>query len=35
MRCGLPITTVASTLFSLELKGIVKLYAGGVYHLMG
>ena len=35
MRCNLPITTVASTLFSLELKGIVKLYAGGVYHLMG
>lgn len=35
VKCGLPINTVASTLFSLELKGIVKLYAGGVYHLMG
>lgn len=35
VKCGLPISTVASTLFSLELKGIVKLYAGGVYHLMG
>ena len=32
--CGMPITTIASTLFRLELKGIVKLYAGGVYHLM-
>ena len=35
VKCGLPISTVASTLFSLELKGIVRLYAGGVYHLMG
>lgn len=34
VKCGMPITTIASTLFSLELKGIVKLYAGGVYHLM-
>ena len=35
VKCGFPISTVASTLFSLELKGIVRLYAGGVYHLMG
>lgn len=35
MKCGLPISTVASTLFNLELKGIVRLYAGGVYHLIG
>ena len=35
VKCGLPISTVASTLFSLELKGIVRLYAGGVYHLIG
>ena len=35
VKCGLPISTVASTLFNLELKGIVRLYAGGVYHLIG
>ena len=35
VKCGLPISTVASTLFNLELKGIVRLYAGGAYHLIG
>ena len=35
VKCGLPISTVASTLFNLELKGIVRLYAGGVSHLIG
>lgn len=35
VKCCLPISTVASTLFNLELKGIVRLYAGGVYHLIG
>ena len=35
VKCGLPISTVASTLLNLELKGIVRLYAGGVYHLIG
>ena len=35
VKCGLPISTVASTLFNLELKGIVRLYAGGLYHLIG
>lgn len=35
VKCGLPISTVVSTLFNLELKGIVRLYAGGVYHLIG
>lgn len=35
VKCGLPISTVSSTLFNLELKGIVRLYAGGVYHLIG
>lgn len=34
MRTQLPSATVTSSLFSLELKGVVRMYAGGVYHLM-
>lgn len=34
IQTGLPISTVSALLFSLELKGVIKLYAGGVYHLL-
>lgn len=33
VKTGLPIASAASTLFSLELKGVVKMMAGGLYHL--
>ena len=33
VKSGLPIGTVTAALFSLELKGVVKMMAGGVYHL--
>ncbi len=35
IRCGLPVGTVTSLLFSMEMKGVVKPYAGGTYHLLG
>lgn len=35
IQTGLPIGSVSALLFSLELKGVIKLYAGGVYHLLG
>ena len=34
VRTGLPVGTVTSLLFSLEMKGMVKAYAGGTYHLL-
>ena len=35
VQTGMPIGTVSAHLFSLELKGVIRLYAGGVYHLLG
>ena len=35
VKTGLPIGSISALLFSLELKGVIKLYAGGVYHLLG
>ncbi len=34
-RLSLPIATVLSSLFTLEMKNIVRTMAGGVYHLIG
>lgn len=34
VRTGLPIGTVSALLFGLEMKGVVKPYAGGTYHLL-
>lgn len=34
VQSGLPIATLSATLFSLEMKGIVKMYVGGCYHLL-
>jgi DNA processing protein len=34
VKTGLPIGTVTSLLFGLEMKGVVKAYAGGTYHLL-
>lgn len=33
-KTGLPISKISATLFSLEMKGIVKALAGGIYHLI-
>lgn len=33
VKTGLPIASTASALFSLELKGVIKMMAGGIYHL--
>ena len=35
VRTDLPISKLTSTLFELEMKGVVKTLAGGVYHLFG
>lgn len=34
VRTGLPIGTVSALLFGLEMKGVIKPYAGGTYHLL-
>lgn len=34
MRTALPVSQLTALLFQLEMKGIVKPYAGGVYHLL-
>lgn len=34
VRTGLPVGTVTALLFQLEMKGVVKAYAGGTYHLL-
>lgn len=34
MRTGLSIPQLSTILFTLEMKGLVRLYAGGVYHLI-
>ena len=33
-RTGLPMGTVIALLFQLEMKGVVKAYAGGTYHIL-
>ncbi len=34
VKTGIPIGTVIAILFQLEMKGVVKAYAGGTYHLL-
>ncbi len=34
VRTGLPVASVMAMLFQLEMKGVVKAYAGGTYHLL-
>lgn len=34
VRSGIPVQRMAALLFSLEMKGVVKMYAGGTYHLL-
>jgi len=34
VKTGLPISTLTATLFELEMKGVVRTMAGGVYHLI-
>ena len=34
VRTNLPIAKLTSTLFELEMKGVVKTLAGGMYHLL-
>ena len=33
-RTGTPVGTLTATMFSLEMKGVVKARAGGIYHLI-
>ena len=33
-RSGIPVQRMSALLFSLEMKGVVKMYAGGIYHLL-
>ncbi len=35
VKTGLPIGQATSLLFALEMKGVVKPYVGGTYHLLG
>ena len=35
VKTGMDMGTLSATLFSLEMKGLVKLMAGGTYHLIG
>lgn len=34
LRTALTIPQISAQLFSLEMKGLVRLYAGGTYHLI-
>jgi DNA processing protein len=34
VRTGIPIGQLAAHLFSLEMKGVLKSFAGGTYHLI-
>ena len=34
VKTGIPIHKVTSLLFQLEMKGVIKSYAGGMYHLL-
>ena len=33
VKTGIPIGTLSSTLFQMEMKGLIKPFAGGTYHL--
>lgn len=35
VKTGIPIGKLTALLFSLEMKGVVKPYSGGTYHLLG
>ena len=34
VQSGLPIARLTALLFGLEMKGVVKTLAGGIYHLL-
>lgn len=34
VRTGIPISKITALMFSLEMKGVVKTFAGGMYHLL-
>ena len=34
VRTGIPISKITALLFALEMKGVVKTFAGGMYHLL-
>lgn len=34
VKCGIPISSLTAHLFNLEMKGVVKMFPGGVYHLL-
>lgn len=34
VRTGIPVQRMSALLFSLEMKGVVRMYAGGTYHLL-
>ena len=34
VKTGIPIATVSAALFSMELKGMVRMMAGGIYHIL-
>lgn len=34
VRTGIPVGSVIAIIFQLEMKGVVKAYAGGIYHLL-
>ena len=34
VKTGFPAGSLTALLFQLEMKGVVKAYAGGTYHLM-
>ena len=35
VRTGMSIGMLTATLFELEMKGLVRTMAGGIYHLLG
>ena len=34
VKCNIPIGQLTALLFNLEMKGVVKPYSGGTYHLL-
>ena len=34
VKTGIPISQITALLFQLEMKGIIKPFAGGMYHLL-
>ena len=35
VETGLPINKMSALLFELEMKGVIRAYTGGTYHLLG